>query len=143
MIILTAAALAMMPGMAMGATTTATAAPRAVVEEMLATINRHDAKALAALYADDAVSISSDSCKPVIGPEPVRQNHETLLASMPDLRVAATDWVVDGDHVAILFTAYSKALGPSGEMRFADFLTVKAGKIVRDVTMFNPGEPCH
>jgi uncharacterized protein (TIGR02246 family) len=116
--------------------------PRAVVEATLAAINRHDAAALASLYADDAVVIASDSCTPSIGPEPVRRGHEALIRTMPDLTVEATDWVVEGDRVAILFTARSKALGPGGTMTLADFLTVRNGKIVRDVTIFNPGQPC-
>lgn len=130
-------AAALVPGTAMAAET-----PRATVEAMIAAIDRHDATALAALYSDDAVVIASDSCKPSIGPENVRKGHEALVRAMPDLRVTATDWVVDGDRVAILFTAKSKALGPTGETTLADFLTVKDGKIVRDVTIFNPGEPC-
>ena len=116
--------------------------PQAVVARVFAAINAHDATALAALYASDAVSISSDTCKPSIGPEPVRIGHEALIKAMPDLRVAVTEWVVDGEHVAVQFTAYSKALGPTGQAMFGDFLTVKNGKITRDVTLFNPGEPC-
>jgi len=117
-------------------------APRAVVEATLAAINRHDATALASYYADDAVIIASDSCAPSKGPEAVRTGHEALIKAMPDLSVEATDWVVEGEHVAILFTARSKALGPTGATTLADFFTVRNGKIVRDVTIFNPGQPC-
>lgn len=116
--------------------------PRAVAEAMVAAIDRHDAAALAALYAEDAVVTASDSCKSSIGPEAVRKGHEALVRAMPDLRLAATDWVVSGDRVAVLLTARSKALGPSDEMVLADFLTVRNGRIIRDVTIFNPGEPC-
>ena len=116
--------------------------PRAVVEASFAALNAHDATALAAFYAEDAVSISSDTCKPAIGPEPVRQTHAALFRAMPDLRIVATDWVVEGQRVAVQFTAYSKVLGPTGEAMFGDFLTVRGDKIVRDVTLFNPGEPC-
>jgi len=116
--------------------------PRAVVEATLAAINRHDAAALASYYAEDAVIIASDSCAPSKGPEAVRVGHEALIKAIPDLSVEATDWVVEGEHVAILFTAHGKALGPTGTMTLADFFTVKNGKIVRDVTIFNPGQPC-
>ncbi len=137
---LLAAATAVSP---LTAAPTATPSPRAVVEATFAAINAHDAVALAALYAPDAVSISSDTCKPSIGPEAVRIGHEALVKAMPDLRVEPTDWIVDGDRVAVLFTAHSKGLGPSGMARFGDFFTVRNGKVVRDETIFNPGEPCH
>lgn len=118
------------------------ASPRATVEGVLAAINRHDAAGLAAFYAADAVVIESDACQPGTGPDYVRTGHEQLIAAMPDLSVEATDWVVEGDRVAILFTAHSKALGPTGQTTLADFFTVRDGKIVRDVTIFNPGAPC-
>ena len=63
------------------------------------------------------------------------------MQAMPDLAVDATDWVVDGDRVAIVFIARSKALA-GGVMQLADFFTVRNGKIVRDVTIFNAGAAC-
>lgn len=116
--------------------------PRAVVQATIDAINAHDAVALSKLYASDAVLTSSDTCKPQIGPEAVRKGHETLIAMMPDLRLEVTDWAVDGDTVAILMTAHAKALGPTGQMQMSDFLVVRNGLIVRDVTVFNPGQPC-
>ena len=120
----------------------ASRSPRAVVEASLAAINRHDAVALAALYADDAVVIASDSCRPSIGPAGVRAGHEALVKAMPDLTMEGTEWVVEGDRVAVLLTARSKALAPDGQMTLADFLTVSNGRIVRDVTIYNPGRAC-
>ena len=120
-----------------------TPSPRAVVEATFAAVNRHDATALAALYADDAVIVSSDSCKDMIGPKSVRAGHEALIKAMPDLRDEVTDWIVEGNRVAVLFTAHSKSLGPTGKMQLADIFTVKNGKIIRDVTIFNSGAPCH
>jgi hypothetical protein len=115
--------------------------PRAAVEASLAAINRHDADALAALYSEFAEVYASDACKPTVGPDAVRKGHEALMATMPDLSVEPTEWVVDGAHVAVLFTARSKAF-PGGEMQLADFFTVRNGKIVKDVTVFNAGGPC-
>lgn len=115
--------------------------PRAAVEASLAAINRHDADALAALYSEFAEVYTSDACKPTVGPDAVRKGHEALIATMPDLSIEPTEWVVEGTHVAVLFTARSKAF-PGGEMQLADFLTVRNGKIVKDVTLFNAGGPC-
>lgn len=130
-----AAALAATPALA-------APTPREVVQGAIDAINAHDALALSKFYAAEAVVISSDSCKPQIGPEPVRRGHEALIKFMPDLRLEVTDWAVDGDKVAILMTAHAKALGPTGQMQMSDFFVVKDGLIVRDVTVFNPGQPC-
>jgi len=116
--------------------------PRSVVEAAFAAIDRHDAAGLARFYAKDAVIIDSSVCAPEIGAAIVRKSHEQLFAAMPDVHAKVTDWVVEGDQVAILFTAYGKGFGPSGKSTMADFLTVRNGKITRDVTIYDPGKPC-
>lgn len=116
--------------------------PRAVVEAMFRAVNAHDGAALAKLYADDAEIVSSDTCTRMRGPDAVRKGHEDLVRDVPDLHDEPLHWVVDGDTVAVLFEAHGKALGPEGKMLLADFLTVRNGKIVRDVTIFNAGAPC-
>jgi uncharacterized protein (TIGR02246 family) len=116
--------------------------PRSVIEAAFAAINRHDAASLARLYTKDAVIIDSGVCAPEIGAAIVRKSHEQLFAAMPDVRAEIRDWVVQGDQVAILFTAYGKGFGPSGQLTMADFFTVRNGRITRDVTIYNPGKPC-
>ncbi len=118
------------------------ASPRSVVEASFAAANRHDAAAMASFYAADAVVVSSGECRPQIGPEAVRAGHEALFKAMPDLRFAPQTWVEQGDRVALIFVARSRALAGSGERTFADFFTVRRGRIVRDVTVFNAGRPC-
>lgn len=114
---------------------------REVIESLFAAMNRHDAAAMASLYAPDAVVIASDACAPQIGADKVRTSHEGLFRAMPDLQVETRDWFVDGDRVALIVAARSSKLGPN-EALFADFFTLRNGKIVRDVTLFNPGRPC-
>ena len=116
--------------------------PAAVVDAAFAAINRHDAAGLAALYAPDAVIVNSDACAPQTGPDAVRRGHQALIAALPDLSVEITDRVTQGDQVALIFVAHSKGLGPTGELLFSDFMTVRHGLITRDVTLFNPGKPC-
>lgn len=115
--------------------------PRAVVEQEFRAFNAHDVEGLAAVYAPDAVIIQSDTCQPMQGTAALRAGHQALFAAMPDISAEVTDWVEDGDRVAVLFTGKSKAL-PGGSIQIADFFTVKGGKIVRDVTIFNAGGAC-
>jgi ketosteroid isomerase-like protein len=71
----------------------------------------------------------------------VRNGHRELFRAMPDLKFQPRAWVVEGDKVAVLFVARAEKLGQAGR-DFADFFTVKDGRIVRDVTIFNAGRPC-
>lgn len=116
--------------------------PSEVADAMVATFNRHDTAALAALYAPDAQLIQSNKCVVGIGPADVKANEDANIAAMPDAKLVVVNKLVSGDMVALELKGVAKAL-PGGEMPMADFLTIRGGKIVRDMTIWNNGEPCH
>lgn len=118
-------------------------APRAVVEAVFAAFNRHDADAMAALYAPDAVLTSSDRCAPLEGRDAVRRIHSELFAAAPDIKDDLKEIIAEGDRVAVRFVSSSAVPGAAFEIEIADFFEVKNGLIVRDTTIFdNGGAPC-
>ncbi|WP_457312303.1 nuclear transport factor 2 family protein [Sphingomonas sp. UYAg733] len=107
---------------------------------MFAAFNRHDAAAMAALYADDARLSSSDFCAPR-GQRDVVRTYTALFAAFPDIEDRVDDLVVQGDRVAVRFTAVSVASG--FRMPIATFLKVRNGKIIADDSYFDAGsKPC-
>src|SRR5688500_17693358 len=74
--------------------------PRATVEAMFAAFNRHDAAAIAALYAVDAVLRSPEFCAPRTGPEEVKRTYAALFHSFPDIRDEDMSYIVEGERVA-------------------------------------------
>jgi ketosteroid isomerase-like protein len=117
--------------------------PRAVVEAVFAAFNRHDAEAMAAPYAPDAVLTSSDRCAPLQGRDAVRRIHAELFAAAPDIKDELKEVIAEGDRVAVRFVSSSAVPGAAFEIEIADFFEVKNGLIVRDMTIFdNGGAPC-
>lgn len=114
--------------------------PRDVVNAMFAAFNRHDAEGLARLYAPDARVTSSDYCRPR-NREGVARTYAALFAEFPDIRDEVETTVVEGDTVAVRFTAVSRA--KNLKLPIQAMLQVKNGLIVRDDSVFdNGGRPC-
>lgn len=119
--------------------------PKTVVENRFAAVRRHDVEAIVALYANDAVETSPAFCTERSGPEGVRRTYTELFQAFPDISDDVTSIVVEGERVAVQFTARSKK--PDGSYAFevplANFLVVRHGRIVRDDTYFDThGRPC-
>ncbi|MBV8158916.1 MAG: nuclear transport factor 2 family protein [Dyella sp.] len=130
-------------------TATVTAAPAAsassetLARALFDTFNRHDAAALALLYADDARLTSSDFCGPRFGRTEVVRTYRALFERFPDIRDEVQDMVVDGDRVAVRFVATSGKGGAVLSLPIATFLTVKHGLIQTDDSMFDTaGRAC-
>jgi steroid delta-isomerase-like uncharacterized protein len=74
----------------------------------------------------------------LIGPESFKSVHRIFLGAFPDLRIAVTDIITEGDKVAVTWTATMTHLGdhlgfaPTMKKETLDgssFLTVKDGQI--------------
>jgi steroid delta-isomerase-like uncharacterized protein len=70
---------------------------RAVVEQLVATINSHDATAGRRLYAGNVRAVSAAGRH--LDRRGLEQILETTVMAFPDLRVEIVRWVVDGDTV--------------------------------------------
>jgi ketosteroid isomerase-like protein len=115
--------------------------PEDVVRAMFDAFNRHDATALAALYAPDALLTSPDFCAPRRGSEGARRTYQALFEAMPDIRDTVDEMVVQGDRVAVRFRARAIVQGQPVELPIAAFMQVSEGRIVRDQSFFDPPSP--
>lgn len=114
--------------------------PRQVVEAMFEAFNRHDAAAMARLYAPEARLTSSDFCAPR-GAADVERTYRALFEAFPDIVDQVEIMVTEGQHVAVRFTAVSRAT----DMRLPiqATLRVRDGLIVEDHSIFDTGsKPC-
>jgi hypothetical protein len=125
--------------LAAGLSGSAQASPRTVVQAMFDAFNRHDAAAMARLYASDARLASSDFCATRTGPAAVLRTYRQLFAAFPDIRDEIGQMVVEGDHVAVRFVARSGQGSSALAMPIATFLTVHQGLIQSDESTFDAG----
>jgi ketosteroid isomerase-like protein len=119
--------------------------PLSVVKQRFEAFARRDVDAIAALYAADAVETSPGFCTARHGQDGARKTYGDLFKTFPGIQDDVTAYVVDGNHVAVQFTArVAKADGTTlFAAPLANFLTVEHGKITRDETYFDTrGQPC-
>lgn len=124
-------------------TPAASASSETLVRALFDTFNRHDAAALALLYAEDARLTSSDFCGTRVGRAEVVRTYRALFAQFPDIRDEVQDIVVDGDRVAVRFVAISGKGGAPLSLPITTFLIVKHGLIQTDDSTFDTaGRAC-
>ena len=117
-------------------------APRDVVRSMFDAFNRHDAAAMAALYADDARLSSPDFCAPRTRND-VERTYNDLFKTFPDIRDDIDSMIATGGRVAVRFTARSSAGSEPLALKIMTFLTVRDGHITEDDSLFDTkGQPC-
>jgi ketosteroid isomerase-like protein len=119
--------------------------PEAVVKKRFEATANRNLDAIAALYASDAIETSPAFCAPRQGSGGARKTYGDLFRDAPGIENEVTNFVVEGNHVAVQFIA--RVRKPDGSIAFevplANFLTVERGRIVRDDTYFDTkGRPC-
>jgi ketosteroid isomerase-like protein len=119
--------------------------PEAVVKKRFEATAQRDIDAIAALYAPDALETSPAFCNARRGSAGARKTYGDLFRDAPGIEDEVTNFVVDGNHVAVQFIA--RVRKPDGSIAFevplANFLTVEHGRIVRDDTYFDTkGRAC-
>lgn len=111
-----------------------------VVEEYFAALARHDADAMAELWAPDGVDHIAGQGD-AVGPAGVREYFSALFTAFPDLALEVRSTVDQGDCTAVHWTATGTMLGslwgvaPTGarvELEGIDVLRVRDAKIVRN-----------
>lgn len=129
--------------LAAAASPAAHATPQAVVLTMFDAFNRHDAIALATLYAEDARLASSDFCTGRMGRAEVVRTYRALFERFPDIHDEVMDVLVDGDRVAVRFVARSGQGAEPLALPIATFLVVEQGLVRSDDSLFDTaGRPC-
>jgi ketosteroid isomerase-like protein len=132
--------MTLMIAMALGAALAAE--PKAVVSSMFDAFNRHDASAMAKLYAEDARLTSPDFCSPR-GERDVVRTYQALFTRFPDIRDVVDRMIAEGDRVAVRFHAEMTQAGKVIDTPIVTFLRVRHGRIIEDDTLFdNKGRPC-
>lgn len=117
--------------------------PRAVIVAKFAAVNRHDIPGIVKLYAPDAEINASDYCKPRAGQAEVQRNYESLFSAYPDIAVDVSEYIAEGDRVAILMKVSVHVNGQIVDVPIADFFTVRNGRIASDDARFDVhGRPC-
>jgi steroid delta-isomerase-like uncharacterized protein len=74
--------------------------------------NAHDADAVAAVFAEDAVLREAGQAEPVAGRAAIRERTAGLLAAFPDFRLERIDLVIDGGRHADRWVMTGTHLGP-------------------------------
>ena len=83
-----------------------------VVRRVLAAWNSHDPAHVATHYTEDCLGLDVAIARPQIGREGVQSMFAAYYHAFPDLEIIPDDMIVDGDHVAIFWTARATHLGP-------------------------------
>jgi steroid delta-isomerase-like uncharacterized protein len=118
---------------------------RAVVEEMVATINAHDPQASTALYATDVRAITAGGRQ--VDVSGLERMVERTLAGFPDLHVTVLRWVTDGCTVVTEEVMEGTHLGtfaglePTGRrvrLPMVHITRVQDGRIVERVAYHDP-----
>jgi len=77
---------------------------RALILDLVACWNAHDAQGVAAFYHPDFVGSDVNQKKPVHGPLGIRRAMEYQLCAFPDLTIEADEPIIDGNRVAFAWT---------------------------------------
>jgi len=121
-----------------------------LLDKVLEMWNKPNLALIPELYAADTVATSSASPEPYVGHEGIRKWIELNRAAMPDMVMAFTEVVIQGDKIATVWTLTGTqtgpmampggALPPSGRKVNITGLAIdylKDGKFVKEVVVFN------
>ncbi len=109
------------------------------IAQLLDAMNSHDMDGVAACFSPDYRGTDVNEAGPQLGRVGIRQSMSRYLAAFPDLHFTQEAAVMEGDRVAIQWTAHATHQGtvlhipPTGKqvvVRGATFLTLQEGQIV-------------
>lgn len=119
-----------------------TSTPRAIIEKLFDSFNRHDVAALQALYTENARLTSSDFCSPRTGAD-VARTYAALFRAFPDIRDDLQTIVIQGDRAAVRFISSSHVPAGDFHLKLMTFFRFSAGRIIEDDTVFDTrGRAC-
>ncbi|HYP38857.1 MAG TPA: ester cyclase [Chloroflexia bacterium] len=109
------------------------------IAQLLDAMNSHDMDRVAACYSPDYRGVDVNEPAPQLGRVGIRQSMSRYLAAFPNLHFTQEDTVIEGNRVALRWTARATHQGtvlhipPTGKqvvVRGASFLTLQGGHIV-------------
>lgn len=83
-----------------------------VIQQVVAAWNSHDPARVATHYTEDCYGLDVAVARPQIGREGVQAMFAAYYHAFPDLEITPDDTIIDGDHVALFWTARATHLGP-------------------------------
>jgi steroid delta-isomerase-like uncharacterized protein len=83
----------------------------ALVDRWRDAVQRHDVANLTTLYADACVVESPMAGSTVSGRAAIAQVFEAFFGAFPDVALTADELLIDGDRVALTFTAVGRDIG--------------------------------
>jgi steroid delta-isomerase-like uncharacterized protein len=83
-----------------------------VIRQVVAAWNSHDPAHVAAHYTEDCYGMDVAIARPQIGRAGVQGMFAAYYQAFPDITITEDDMIVDGDHVALFWTAHATHLGP-------------------------------
>ncbi len=117
-----------------------------VIEQLVAAWNSHDPARVAEWYTEDCYGLDVAIAQPQIGRPGVQRMFEAYYQAFPDLEIRPDDIVVDGERVALFWTAYATHRGPilnippSGRRvtaRGVNRLVLRDGKVHESLTIWD------
>jgi steroid delta-isomerase-like uncharacterized protein len=77
-----------------------------LVVELVETWNSHDLERVAACYGTDCYVLDVAIAQPLVGRQAVQLMFAAYFQAFPDLKLTPDDIIVDGDRVALFWTAH-------------------------------------
>lgn len=117
-----------------------------IIDQLLAAWNSHDPHRVAAWYTEDCSVEDVAIAQPLTGREAVRRMFEAYYRAFPDLKLTASDIILDGDRVAVFWIARGTHHGsilhipPSGRSISAqgvNRLVLQNGKVRESLTIWD------
>ncbi len=117
-----------------------------IVEQLVAAWNTRDPVRVAECYTEDCYGLDVAIARPQIGRLGIQRMFEAYYQAFPDLEIRPDDIVVDGERVALFWTAYATHQGPilnippSGRRvtaRGVNRLVLRDGKVHETLTIWD------
>lgn len=108
--------------------------------------NAHDIERASALYASDYQGIDVGEAKPQHGRQAVRQTLERYFAAFPDLHFTTEDAIIQGNRVAVIWSAQGThrgrlmnipATGRTAVIRGITVLTIEGNQAKQGIFMWD------
>jgi len=117
-----------------------------VIEQLVAAWNSRDPARVVEWYTEDCYGLDVAIARPQIGRPGIQGMFEAYYQAFPDLEIRPDDIVVDGERVALFWTAYATHSGPilnippSGRRvvaRGVNRLVLRDGKVHESLTIWD------